>query len=129
MSTREILLGLFIFFMLGFSVRGVFDSELTAHAASPVPHPQDSCSYSSDCGDAFCKTWNPQKALYACEPKQYSVAVWDAACIDKIEAGDKARIEAPLVDQEPDRKHMTASGLLVVKFKPGCTFHYEVRSR
>lgn len=107
---------------------GFFSARSIGTAFADPPRPQDSCAYSSECGDGFCREWNPQKALFACEPKQYSVAVWDASCIDKIETGKEVRIEAPVSNGEPDRKHAVASGF-VVKFKEGCTFHYEVRSR
>jgi hypothetical protein len=108
-------------------VLGFFSARSIGTALADPPLPQDSCPYSSDCGDGLCKVWNPQKALFACEPKQYTVAVWDRSCIDKIDAGEKAQVEAPVVDGEPDRKHSRLVQA-VVTFKKGCSFHYEVRS-
>ena len=112
----------------------VFLALVAAALAAPAPFPpsddpaQSSCSYSSDCGDGLVKCWNPEKALNECIPKQYTVAVWDHDCIEKIDAGQKARVEAPLIDGEPDRKHSKLVEA-VVTFKKGCSYRYEVRSR
>lgn len=94
--------------------------------ASPPQPPQDSCTYDEACGSGMCKVWDHTR--FVCEPKQYAVAVWDHECIDKIEAGEEARVEAPIQDGEPDRKHAHLIGAKLF-FKRDCTFHYEVRTR
>lgn len=109
-----------IAFLLGFL------SARSIGAAIASPPPQESCTYDEACGTGMCKVWDHSR--FVCEPKQYTVAVWDRTCIDKIEAGEEARVEAPVDDGEPDRKHSKLIGAKVT-FKTGCTFRYEVRSR
>lgn len=105
-------------------VMGIACARLVGRAMAQPP--QDSCTYSSECGDGMCKVWENRR--FVCEPKQYAVAVWDHDCIDKVELTKDSHVEAPLVDGEPDRKHSKLSQAKV-RFKEGCTFHYEVRTR
>lgn len=72
----------------------------------------------------MCLVWEHTRMV--CEPKQYTMAVWDRTCLTKVEFTAESRMEAPLVDGKPD---MTKVVLIhpIVTFNSNC-WRYEVRN-
>jgi hypothetical protein len=85
--------------------------------------PQD-CQYDERCGAGMCLVWEHTRMV--CEPKQYTVAVWDRICLEKAEFTENSKMEAPMVDGKPDMEHVTLKGTKVT-FKSNC-WRYEVRN-
>ena len=95
--------------------------------SSPAAPTQESCTYDERCGAGMCMVW--EHSRFVCEPKQYTVAVWDRSCIDKLELSESSQMEAPLDDEgKPDiaKSQLTHTK---VTFAKGCQFHYDVRNR
>lgn len=82
--------------------------------------PQE-CTYSADCLASECAVADSARGGQKCVPRQKVVMVWPAneKCLEKIELGPKARMEAPVVDGEPD---MSQAVILqaVATYKKNC---------
>lgn len=98
---------------------------ITFHNGTMLPPPQD-CAYDEQCGTNMCKVW--QHGRFVCEPKQYTMIVWDHACIESISLTEKAYMEAPAdSDGQPDMSKARLFGTKV-KLTKGCQFRYDIRN-
>lgn len=88
---------------------------------------QNSCQQDDRCGTGMCLTW--ENGRHVCEPNQYTVVVWDRACLDKVELSDDSKLEAPTYyDGSPNIKEATLTHVKVT-FTKNCTSRLEVRKR
>ena len=96
-----------------------------ALALALVMGPQE-CAYDERCGNGMCLVWEGGRNV--CEPKQYTVAVYDYEDIETVVAKPGAKVVCPVLNAEPDRAHCRLEGAIIT-FKPNHTYHFVVRNR
>lgn len=73
------------------------------------------------------EVWQPDYAGGKCVPGQYAVMVWEARCLDGVQLGKETRLEMPLINGEPDKKHAVIYRVLA-SYREECG-HIERRTR
>ena len=95
--------------------------------AALVFSPQQQCTYSDQCHSGECQVW--EHGRWVCERAQYTVAVWDRTCLDKVTLKEESSMEAPVGDDgRPEMSKLKLLNVLVTTAK-GCQFRYEVRHK
>jgi hypothetical protein len=90
-------------------------------------HPQDSCVSDDACHSGECAVYDHGR--WVCQARQYTVAVWDHSCLEKVDLAMDAKFEAQLdYEGKPDTRNGKLVGA-VVTLKQNCQFRYEVRTR
>ena len=77
----------------------------------------------SKCGDGYVKVW--EEGRYVCEPEQTTVAVFEAACIEKVEVTPESKIYVDLDYQGKPDVNSWRSTKLKLTLKKDCQPHYE----
>lgn len=94
---------------------------------SPQAAVTSDCQTSEQCGDGMCQVW--EHGRFVCEPRQYTMAVWDRSCLDTIAFKEDSHLEAPVdANGEPIMKQAVVVNTST-KLKRRCTYRLEVRSR
>lgn len=93
-----------------------------------IARPQQECTYSESCLPSECAIADLNHGGQKCVPKQVAYLVWDRHenCLEKVELTNQSRMEAPMIDGEPDNSKAVLLHV-VATLKKDCG-HVEIRS-